>query len=97
MQYQQIVQLPDTLFVDVRTAMEFNMYKAEGSINIPMDQIPAQWKSIEGIGQRNIVFFCRSGNRSGQVVSYLKQLGVANIYNGGSVEDVINILVRKSA
>jgi phage shock protein E len=97
MQYQQIVQLPDTLFVDVRTPMEFNMFHAEGSINIPMDQIPAQWKNIEGIGKRHIVFFCRSGNRSGQVIAYLKQLGIANIYNGGSVEDVMNVLVRKSA
>ena len=79
----------DTLYVDVRTKMEYDMGHVPGCIHIPLDEIPARWKEIDGIGQKHAIFYCRSGNRSGQAVMFLKQHGIDNIYNGGGLEDAM--------
>ena len=38
--------------------------------------------------KKNIIVFCRSGNRSGMAVSILKQNGVADVFNGGGLGDL---------
>ena len=41
-----------------------------------------------------LVFVCASGNRSGQVVQYLKNQGLKNVYNGGSWSNVKKIKAK---
>lgn len=81
-----------TLFVDVRTAEEFATGHIDGALNIPLGQISERIPEIKGLGETPVVFYCRSGNRSGQAVSYLQQKGYGHIYNGGSVDDVRKLL-----
>jgi len=88
MTIKEIVKSPNTKFVDVRSAGEFNMEHVNGALNIPLDQFQNRYHEIEGLGDIPVVFYCRSGNRSGQAVGYLRQLGIDNIYNGGALEDV---------
>jgi rhodanese-related sulfurtransferase len=58
-------------------------------LNIPLHELPYRLSEIKGLGKEPVVFYCRSGNRSGQAVSYLQQQGFGNIYNGGSLEEAL--------
>lgn len=92
MTLKEVIKDPATIFVDVRTVTEFSSGHIDGALNIPLDQFQYRYKEIDGLGKTPIVFYCRSGNRSGQAVSWLQQMGIKNIYNGGGLEDVQYLL-----
>lgn len=68
--------------VDVRSPGEFAGGSAKGATNIPLDMIAQHIKKFEG--KKNIVVFCRSGNRSSQAKSILERHGFKNVTNGGT-------------
>jgi rhodanese-related sulfurtransferase len=72
--------------VDVRSSGEFAQGHVKGSVNIPLDRIPSQLAKFKN--RKNIIVFCRSGNRSSQAKFFLEQTGFANIANGGTWENV---------
>jgi phage shock protein E len=72
--------------VDVRSPMEFRSGSVNGAVNIPLDLISQQLKKFEN--KKNIIVFCRSGNRSGQAKRILEQQGLKNVINGGTWENV---------
>ncbi|MFC3879872.1 rhodanese-like domain-containing protein [Algoriphagus namhaensis] len=72
--------------VDVRSAGEFASGSVKGAVNIPLDKIGSQLAKFKG--KKNIVVFCRSGNRSGQAKSILEQNGFQNVINGGTWSNV---------
>lgn len=72
--------------VDVRSAGEFASGSVKGAVNIPLDKIGSQLPKFKG--KKNIVVFCRSGNRSGQAKSILEQQGFQNVINGGTWSNV---------
>jgi rhodanese-related sulfurtransferase len=76
----------DTFLVDVRSPGEFTEGHVKGSTNIPLDTVPSQLAKFKD--KKNIVVFCRSGNRSGQAKTILEQNGFTNVVNGGTWEDV---------
>lgn len=78
--------------VDVRTPDEFSAGSVKGALNIPLDKVPMELAKFKG--KKNIVVFCRSGNRSGQAKSILEQSGFQNVINGGTWENV-NQLVNE--
>lgn len=78
--------------VDVRTPSEFSTGSVKGAVNIPLDKVPSQLSKFEG--KKNIVVFCRSGNRSSQVKSILVRNGFQNVINGGTWKN-INSLVNE--
>ena len=77
----------ETFYVDVRTPGEFAQGSVKGAVNIPLDQIEKELAKFKG--KKNIVVFCRSGNRSSNAKAILEQNGIINVTNGGSWEDVI--------
>ena len=74
------------VIIDVRTAAEFNSGHIEGSKNIPLDSILDHIVKIQNLN-KPIIACCRSGMRSGQATSILKQHGI-DIINGGGWEDL---------
>ncbi|MDE3247809.1 MAG: rhodanese-like domain-containing protein [Bacteroidota bacterium] len=72
--------------VDVRTPGEFAEDPVKGAVNIPLDALPYQLSAFEG--RKNIIVFCRSGNRSGQAKAILERNGFANVVNGGTASYV---------
>ncbi len=68
--------------IDVRTPAEFMGGHVVGSINIPLNEIPASVEKIRTMAQP-VILCCASGNRSGQAMMYLKNLGI-ECENGGS-------------
>ena len=77
--------------VDVRTPAEFGGGHVKGSVNIPLDSIPFQLEKFKD--KKNIIVFCRSGNRSGQAKFILEQNGITNVTNGGTW-DQVNAFVK---
>lgn len=76
--------------VDVRTPAEFAEGHVKNSTNIPLDQVQNQLAKFKD--KKQIVVFCRSGNRSGQAKSILERNGFTNVTNGGTWEDVDNLI-----
>ena len=72
--------------VDVRTPGEFSGGSVKGAVNIPLDKVPSQLAKFKG--KKNIVVFCRSGNRSSQAKNILEQNNFQNVINGGTWQRV---------
>jgi rhodanese-related sulfurtransferase len=51
-----------------------------------LDTVASQISKFKN--KKNIVVFCRSGNRSGQAKSILEANGISNVTNGGTWENV---------
>ena len=76
--------------VDVRTPSEFASGSVKGAVNIPLDKISGQLSKFKG--KKNIVVFCRSGNRSSQAKSILEKNGFQNVVNGGTWQNVNSLI-----
>lgn len=72
--------------VDVRTPGEFAEGHVNGSANIPLDTVLMKLAKFKN--KKNIIVFCRSGNKSGQAKAILEQNGFTNVVNGGTWQDV---------
>lgn len=72
--------------VDVRTPGEFADGSVKGSVNIPLDNLTKEIARFQD--KKNIIVFCRSGNRSGMAKSLLEQQGFKNVINGGTWQNV---------
>lgn len=76
------VNLHEATIVDVREPYEFQAGKVEGSINIPLGEVPGRIEEFKNM-KKPLVLCCASGNRSGQATSFLVQHGVEDVHNGG--------------
>ncbi len=79
--------------VDVRTPAEFADGSVKGSVNIPLDKVATQLTKFKD--KKNIIVFCRSGNRSSQAKSILEQNGFTNVTNGGTWQNVNEFVKNK--
>ncbi len=95
MNLHQLLQQSEPLIVDVREPFEFEMGHAEGARNIPLGQIPGHIDEFRTV-DKPIIFYCRSGMRSGQAVAFLGGLGVHDIYNGGGLEDMLHLMKNQA-
>ncbi len=73
--------------IDVRTKSEYGISHFPGAENIPLDELPHYVPSLKQ-ETKPMVFYCRSGNRSGVAVNFLHQQGFAEVYNGGGIDDM---------
>jgi len=80
--------------IDVREDHEYAQVNIPGSKHMPLSNFAAYVDEIRGLEGKKIIY-CRSGNRSGQAISFLRPLGVSNMENGGGISDVQNWLASK--
>ncbi len=85
--WQKIEQ--GALLVDVRTPQEFTTRHLKGAINIPLSIVNTAFQGIDK--ERDIVVYCRSGNRSGQAERYLRQAGFKNVHNAGGLQEMLAV------
>ncbi|MFK7775278.1 MAG: rhodanese-like domain-containing protein [Saprospiraceae bacterium] len=88
MDLRNIVKQSNTVIIDVREPYEFAAGHAVGAINIPLGTIPTSLIDIKKMGNP-VVVYCRSGMRSANAMSFLKAQGVQDIFNGGSLDEVL--------
>jgi len=75
----------EPLLLDVREEWEFDRCNIEGSVLIPMSQIPGELDELDP--DRVIVVICHHGIRSRHIGIYLESEGFENIINlSGGVE-----------
>jgi rhodanese-related sulfurtransferase len=70
---------PSAYLLDVREPDEWVAGHAPGAHHLPMMEIPARIAEVPN--DADVVVVCRSGGRSGQVVSYLMNNGWDNVRN----------------
>ena len=72
------------LLLDVRTEMERRSRSIKGSLHIPSGQLRSRINELEKYKNKEIVCYCRSGNRSLNSASLLKKHGFnsANMKGG---------------
>jgi len=75
----------DVLVLDVREDWEYNEKHIPGVLWMPMNTVSNRLSEIPK--DKEVIVTCRSGNRSGQVVDFLRQQGFTNVHNmtGGIV------------
>lgn len=67
------------LLVDVREPWEFDVCHIEGSVLMPLGQLPAQ---VDGLPHdRALVLVCHHGNRSHHAAAWLQRIGFADVHN----------------
>lgn len=76
------------LLVDVRTPQEFHQQHLPNAINYPLNTVPSEFANIDK--NREIVVYCRSGNRSGQAQRYLQKVGFTRVHNGGGIQELLS-------
>lgn len=68
------------LLIDVREQVEWDEARIPGAEFKPLSAANTWYQDLPD--DREIVFYCRSGNRSGQVVAALVgQVGMSNVHN----------------
>lgn len=82
-----IEKLENVTIVDVRTPEEYEGEQFPNALNIPLDEVAQRIEELRKM-KRPIIFYCRSGNRSGMAVSILKQNGISDAVNGGGLDDL---------
>lgn len=80
------------VIIDVRTVGEFCEGHIKGAKNIPLDTISSKSDEIKKLN-KPVIVCCRSGMRSSQAASILKNNGI-EVLNGGGWENLErNLLV----
>ena len=74
------------IVLDVRTVEEYESGHVNGSKNIVLNTIPTKVKEIKALNKK-VIAVCRSGARSGQATSFLKEQGI-DVINGGPWQNV---------
>jgi rhodanese-related sulfurtransferase len=76
---------PGVFLLDVREPDEYAAGHIPGITLLPMGEVPARLSEIPT--DKEVIVTCRTGNRSSQVVDYLREQGFTNVHNmeGGIV------------
>lgn len=81
-----IAAAADTIWIDVRSAEEFNAGHLPGALNIVHTEIGGKIAAVTQDKNAEIQLYCRSGRRSGLAEAELKKLGFTNVHNAGGYE-----------
>ena len=77
------------VWIDVRSAEEFNSGHLQNALNIPHDKIVEGVKALGSAKDEPINLYCRSGRRAEIALTELKNAGYTNVTNHGGYEDLV--------
>ena len=77
------------VWIDVRSAEEFNAGHLQNAVNIPHDKIIEGVKALGSDKDAPINLYCRSGRRAEASLTELKNAGYTNVINHGGYEDLV--------
>lgn len=69
------------LVVDVRTPGEWEEGHAEGTMLLPLNELPNRFTELPK--DKALLMVCRSGGRSEQATQFLKAMGYERVFNLG--------------
>lgn len=81
-------QQPDAVILDVREQGEYDAGHIPGAVLLPVGSIDGE-TAAEAIPTQDttVLVYCRSGNRSKTASAALAQLGYAQVYEFGGIQD----------
>ena len=77
------------VWIDVRSAEEFNAGHLQDAVNIPHDKIIEGVKALGSDKDAPINLYCRSGRRAEAALTELRNAGYTNVINHGGYEDLV--------
>ena len=77
------------VWIDVRSAEEFNAGHLQDAVNIPHDKIIEGVKALGSDKDAPINLYCRSGRRAEAALTELKNAGYTKVTNHGGYEDLV--------
>ena len=89
MNLQELINDEKTKIIDVRTEEEFLEGNLNQSVNIPLHEVPERIEELKEM--QPIVLCCRSGQRSGRAMDFLKSQGLEEVYNGGGWLELVDL------
>ena len=76
----------DAVLLDVRTPEEFQQGHIPGALLIPVQELETRIEELAAFRDKELLVYCRSGNRSLTAAKMLEQAGFTMIYNlGGGI------------
>jgi rhodanese-related sulfurtransferase len=78
----------NSVLLDVRTQGEVDAGALKDSLHLDSREFDIRYKELDHLRQQNILVFCKSGGRSGDVAQKLTNLGFPNVFNVGGYEDL---------
>lgn len=76
------------ILIDVRTEEEYNQNHIDGAVLLTLDTIHEDSvASVVSSKDTPVIVYCQSGNRSGQAVEKLNDLGYENVFDLGSIDN----------
>lgn len=85
------VQTPKAqgIWIDVRSAQEFNEGHLQDALNIPHSEIAEKIAQVSPNKDAPINLYCRSGRRAEEALNVLKNLGYTNVTNHGGYQELL--------
>ena len=77
------------VWIDVRSAEEFNAGHLQDAVNIPHDKIIARIQAVSPDKNAPVNLYCRSGRRAEAALNELKNAAYTNVTNHGGYEDLV--------
>ena len=77
------------IWIDVRSAEEFQQGHLSGALNISHTEIAKQISQVTVDKTQPIHLYCRSGQRAEVALNELKKLGYSNVVNHGGYNELI--------
>lgn len=69
---------PALRLIDCRTDEEWSLVRVEGSVHIPLDELPQRWEELDGDGAA-VGVICHHGVRSLRAALFLRAQGLGNV------------------
>lgn len=88
----QMIDEPNTVFVDMRNHYEYEVGHFETALEVPSDtfreQLPMAVEMLQDHKDKNIVMYCTGGIRCEKASAYMRHHGFENVYHveGGIIE-----------
>jgi len=84
---QKLEKKEDFVLIDVREDYEHQEFNVGGKL-IPLGTLPLEIANLKEHQDKEVVVYCRSGNRSGMAQQMLKAQGFSNVRNllGGMMD-----------
>ena len=84
----------NALIIDVRTPEEFIAGHVRGALLIDFKDASFDAKIAELDSNAEYVVYCRSGNRSAQAAARMREAGIGNVVDLGSLENASAVVGR---
>lgn len=82
----KLLQQPETVLIDVRTADEFAEGALPGAVRVETPDLARHIGALAPAKDTPIVVYCRSGRRSSAAQDVLEGLGYSRVVNAGAYE-----------